>query len=190
MPRTVTVDLDDLRLILNAGAGDLHERGEVDALDAFLRLDRAAEAALAPGPPLSLDALRGRYVALDFDGVLHSYTSGWTGYTPADPPVPGALVFVDTLINAGARPVVLTSRADSPEGLAATERYLAEHGFPALPVTCEKIGAVAYVDDRAVPFRQDAGTSWEQVLADVVRLARGSDRPPAPVDPQPPRDDR
>ena len=34
-------------------------------------------------------------LALDFDGVLHSYTSGWQGADViSDPPVPGAIEFL------------------------------------------------------------------------------------------------
>jgi hypothetical protein len=34
-------------------------------------------------------------LSLDFDGVIHSYTSGWKGADViADPPVPGAFQFI------------------------------------------------------------------------------------------------
>jgi len=45
---------------------------------------------------------RGRLVCLDFDGVIHSYTSGWQGIESADdPPVPGAFDFIDTALASG-----------------------------------------------------------------------------------------
>jgi hypothetical protein len=106
--------------------------------------------------PPDLTALRGKTVALDFDGVLHSYVSGWTGVEPTDPPTPGALDFVRELLAAGVVVRILTTRAQTPEGQTATVRWLIQHGFrdhqntEDLLVTCEKIPAVAYVDDRAV----------------------------------------
>ncbi len=40
-----------------------------------------------------------KILSLDFDGVLHSYTSGWLGArTIPDPPVKGAIVFLDKAI--------------------------------------------------------------------------------------------
>lgn len=118
-------------------------------------------------------ALRGSTIALDFDGPIHSYRRGWTGYTPEDPVTPGALEFVQMLLAAGARVVVHTSRADSGPGIAAVYEYLARNGFPDLEVTYQKVPAAAYVDDRAVHF--DANRDWpydDHLLAEVVRMCR------------------
>lgn len=116
-------------------------------------------------------ALRGKTVALDFDGPLHSYRSGWTGYTPEDPPTDGAQVFCRTLIGLGATLFVVTSRADRPEGVDAVRMYLDRHGFPRMNVTNLKVAAVAYVDDRAVLHRP--GDSWAATLDCICALAEG-----------------
>jgi hypothetical protein len=108
-----------------------------------------------------------RTVAVDFDGVLHSYTSGWTGYRPLDGPEPGALAFVEGLIGSGYAVVVMSSRADHPAGVAGIRGWLAEHGFPALRVTNLKVAAVAYIDDRGVGYR---GT-FDGIAGEVDRLA-------------------
>lgn len=50
-------------------------------------------------------------VALDFDGVLHSYTSGYTGPIPFDPPVLGAQTFCAELIRRGYVLSIFTTRA-------------------------------------------------------------------------------
>lgn len=121
-----------------------------------------------------LTALRGKTVAVDFDGVLHAYTRGWTGEIPEDPPMPGALDFVVRLLDAGAEVVVYTTRASTPGGLAATCRWLERYAFPAdrLRVTDGKPMAVAYVDDRAVPFDRTLGAAaWENALDGCSRLA-------------------
>lgn len=94
-------------------------------------------------------------VAIDFDATLHLYRNGWTGYEPDEPPVEGALEFVRWLLANGYEPVVHTYRARTAHGKAATERWLAQHGFPVLPVVYEKPPAVLYVDDRGFRFAGD-----------------------------------
>jgi hypothetical protein len=98
-------------------------------------------------------------VAVDFDGVLHSYRRGWTGTDPEDPPVPGAEAFVRRLQDRGWVVVVHTARATNPNGVAAVHQWLQLHGFPRLHVTAQKPTAAAYVDDRAVRFDGD----WEPI---------------------------
>ncbi|MFE9976664.1 hypothetical protein ACFYRD_39715 [Streptomyces hirsutus] len=112
--------------------------------------------------------LNGKVVAVDFDGVLHSYTSGWTGYVPVDPPEPGALRFVHWLIGRGAEVVIVSSRANRLEGAEAIRAWLRTHGFPELEVTHVKVRAVGYVDDRAVPY---APGHWDECKARVSLLS-------------------
>jgi 5'(3')-deoxyribonucleotidase len=112
-----------------------------------------------------------RTVALDFDGVLHPYTEGWVGPIPADePPTSGSLEYVQQHADEYVF-VVFSTRCDSPEGLKGTCAWLERWGFmPYIAeVTCTKPKAVAYVDDRAVPF---VG-SWDDVDAGVRQLAAG-----------------
>lgn len=105
-------------------------------------------------------------IAVDFDGVLHSYTSGWNGYDPTDGPVDGALDFVHGLIASGYDVEVFSARADCSDGHAGITRWLEEHGFPPLTVSCEKgMHYVAFVDDRAVGFRGDFAATRESLDA-------------------------
>lgn len=73
------------------------------------------------------DWQRGRLtVCLDFDGVLHSYTTPWSG--PAsipDPPVPGAIAFMVELLKAGFEVAVYSSRSGQSGGVEAMQAWLA-----------------------------------------------------------------
>jgi hypothetical protein len=91
-------------------------------------------------------------LALDFDGVLHSYTSGWQGYEViSDPPVPGAREFVRAAAVDFAV-VIVSSRANSYAGTAAIHEWLRRYGFPELHVTAVKPAAFVALDDRALQF--------------------------------------
>ena len=107
--------------------------------------------------------MSGGILAVDFDGTLSAYSHGWQGAgNVPDGPTLGARGYVLRQIRKGIVPVVFSTRAASPEGKAAIEKWLSDYNFPALQVTHEKIGAFAYVDDRAVPFRGDWGEVEEQ----------------------------
>jgi hypothetical protein len=104
-------------------------------------------------------------VAVDFDGVIHSYTSPWVApeHIP-DPPVEGAIEWLNE-IQKDFDLVIFTTRGSTTEGRAAVREYLYAHGFVqagehedelyriTLPVvTAEKHAALVYVDDRAYRF--------------------------------------
>lgn len=66
-------------------------------------------------------------LCLDFDGVLHSYKSGWKGAAVIpDNPVPGALEFVVTALDRF-RVAILSSRSHQWGGKRAMKRWLHHH---------------------------------------------------------------
>lgn len=104
------------------------------------------------------NAERKRYtVAVDFDGVIHSYTTPWAGaHVCPDPPVPGAISWLNRMVTEFDL-VILTTRGDQEGGNEAVLAYLREHGYtgPDLRVTSQKVPALVYVDDRAWRFTGD-----------------------------------
>lgn len=106
-------------------------------------------------------------LCLDFDGVIHSYKSGWKGADVIpDPPVPGAIKFIAEATKTF-RVAIFSSRSCQPGGLAAMQQWLgywsvdaiygmqgdfdlAVFGLVEWPV--EKPSAMITIDDRAITF--------------------------------------
>ncbi|WWT39827.1 hypothetical protein [Microcystis phage Mwe-JY25] len=104
-------------------------------------------------------------LCLDFDGVIHSYTSGWQGAAVvADSPVPGALKFLERAVERF-DVQILSSRSGQPGGVEAmrawlrmwlvwsgmrtsdVERLMSRIGWPTT-----KPPALVTIDDRALTF--------------------------------------
>lgn len=98
-------------------------------------------------------------LCLDFDGVIHSYTSGWKGAAVIpDPPVPGVFDFIRQAQEHW-RVAIFSSRSNQPGGLEAMKDYVAlnsEMGFRdpivGLEWPLEKPPAMLTIDDRALCF--------------------------------------
>jgi hypothetical protein len=104
-------------------------------------------------------------LCLDFDGVLHSYRSGWQGIDQIpDPPVPGFAEFLAAAVE-HFHVVVWSSRSAELDGIVAMKNWLikALHDHGCTPLTAanllERIGwptskppAFVTLDDRALTF--------------------------------------
>lgn len=94
-----------------------------------------------------------RTVCIDFDGVLHSYTSGWQGSTVInDPPVAGMPELTNKLKSMGVQIIIMSARARYPSAAKAMSLWLKQHGFAFDIITKEKMPADVYIDDRAYRF--------------------------------------
>lgn len=68
-----------------------------------------------------------KILCLDFDGVCHSYTSGWQGATVIpDPPVPGMWEFLLDM-QSHFEVNIFSSRSGQPGGITAMKKWFAEH---------------------------------------------------------------
>lgn len=68
-------------------------------------------------------------IALDFDGVLHSYTSGWHGIDVVkDEPVPSAIGWLIGMCLYSPYDIIITSvRCNEAKGVEAMHEWLNEH---------------------------------------------------------------
>lgn len=131
-------------------------------------------------------------IAVDFDGVIHSYRRGWQDGSIYDQPMPGALDGLRELLDHHA--VFIFTAREPEQVMPWLERYgfdvtIDEQcpdcppvGVTAICTTCKgtrlltfwnqrgqllvtnrKLPATAYLDDRAVRF-----VDWDQALADLT----------------------
>jgi hypothetical protein len=104
-------------------------------------------------------------LCLDFDGVVHSYTSGWRGADVIpDPPVDGAIAFMLGALR-HFDVVIFSSRSNQPGGTRAMKRWLRKYssdlawyetpdgpGLEDVRFVTEKPPALVTLDDRAITF--------------------------------------
>lgn len=111
-------------------------------------------------------------ICVDFDGVIHSYSSGWQGVANIpDPPVAGAIEWLEQHLpvpdsvcamapeHVGPVVVIYSSRSKSWRGRRAMKRWLLKYGLhPAylserlLKFPLFKPAAYLTIDDRAICF--------------------------------------
>ena len=138
-------------------------------------------------------------LCLDFDGVIHSYSSGWKGAAVIpDPPVQGAIEFIRRALE-HFDVQIYSSRSGQAGGINAMQEWLYQHSDDMR--LCEAVGwpdekppAMVTIDDRALTFNGDWKSydpltllmfkPWnkkpESSLGEAVRKARGGDAPPTP----------
>jgi len=121
--------------------------------------------------------MRKKIVSLDFDGVIHSYTSGWKGpRCIPDPPVDGALEAIIRYVQAGFRVCIFSSRGRYVGGRQAMKQYLRYHygimgalgdtvqGWDAMPKELRRwIGETAFAD----PYSEELEYAISRLMREI-----------------------
>ena len=107
-------------------------------------------------------------LCLDFDGVLHSYSSGWLGARNIpDAPVEGSIEWLRELLHPedkfaypspDFKVCIYSSRNKYLFGIYAMKKWLRKHGLTVSEINCIsfpffKPNAFLQIDDRAITFR-------------------------------------
>jgi hypothetical protein len=94
-------------------------------------------------------------VACDFDGVIHSFVSGWVEGSIPDPPVDGAIEWLEET-SKECEIIIFSARLQDRECLPKVKQYLLDNGLSAEALARldfkPKPGATIYLDDRAWQF--------------------------------------
>ena len=108
-------------------------------------------------------------IILDFDGVIHSYSSGWQGSPEIinDPPVDNVREAIQEL-RKDYRVVVLSSRSHQEGGIPAMKKWLKKYNIEVDDVVRNKVPATVYVDDRAINF----DGVWDKHMIDRIKEFR------------------
>lgn len=99
-------------------------------------------------------------ICVDFDGVLNSYKTGWSGPRKiVDPPVPGAIEWLEYMAHPMScyRICIYSSRSRFIGGPRAMKKWLCKHGLSRMALgeidfPIKKPAAFITIDDRAICF--------------------------------------
>lgn len=109
-------------------------------------------------------------IGIDFDDTIHANMR--YAPEPVGPPVPGALAFVNKLLDEGWTVDIFSARADSPDGRAAIKTWLTNHDFPVREMgeitNRKKPTWLATLDDRGIRFDGDFRAVWDFLHSDGV----------------------
>lgn len=114
-------------------------------------------------------------IAVDFDGVIHTYEDGWRDGTIYGSVVEGCREALQRLMNTGCDIVIYSTRTDPKDvggvlqsgQLAEMHRWLTENKVPFTRIHfgAGKPLSWAFIDDRAIRFN-----SWVQTLDDLRNM--------------------
>jgi hypothetical protein len=112
-------------------------------------------------------------IAIDFDGVIHSFELGFHDGTIYGTPIPGSIESIKK-ISQKYKIIIYTAKAkkDRPlingkTGIELVWEWLKKYDIDQYiqEVTAEKPRAICYIDDKAIRF-----INWDQTLNDLINF--------------------
>jgi hypothetical protein len=116
-------------------------------------------------------------IAIDFDGVIHSFELGFHDGTIYGTPIPGSIEAIKK-ISKKYKIVIYTAKAkkdrpliNSKTGIELVWEWLKKYDIDQYiqEITAEKPRAICYIDDKAIRF-----IDWNQTLNDLLNFTNES----------------
>jgi len=102
-------------------------------------------------------------IVFDFDGVIHSYKSGWKGIDIIpDSPVNGISKVISELRKIY-KIIIVSSRCSEEKGIFAIKSWLNKYEIIVDGIQKEKPPALITIDDRAITFDGNCMTLIEKI---------------------------
>jgi hypothetical protein len=113
-------------------------------------------------------------IMIDFDGVIHSYDNGWQNGKIYGSVIKGTKEAINHLKESGYEIIIFTTRASeshnkdpkSEELVSELKSWLNKNNIYFDKITSEKLGAIAYIDDRAIRFENN----WNDIIKKINTL--------------------
>lgn len=116
-------------------------------------------------------------VMVDFDGVIHDYKNGWQDGSIYGELIEGTKEAIDTFRELGLKITIFTTRASRAHNgpaerdnlVSQVENWLHEKDIYFDEITSEKLGAIAYIDDRGIRFENN----WSDItnkIKDLIKI--------------------
>ena len=113
-------------------------------------------------------------IMIDFDGVIHSYDKGFQNGEVYGNVIEGSKEAVEHFKSKGYEIVIFTTRASkehnidpkSKELISNVESWLNKNGIYFDDITADKLGAVAYIDDKAIRFE----SNWDDIIEKINEI--------------------
>lgn len=122
-----------------------------------------------------LDNREMKRIMIDFDGVIHSYDKGWQNGEIYGDVIEGAKETIDEL-SKDHQIVIFTTRVSEGhnaemgrnynESIKDVENWLNEHDIYFDFITADKLPAIAYIDDKAIEFKNN----WKDIKEKINNL--------------------
>jgi hypothetical protein len=112
-------------------------------------------------------------ICLDFDGVIHSFTSQWINEDDIpDKPITGCQEALASIKAMGAHIYIHSTRCHCQSGRKAIADYMTKHHLAFDEIVEHKPIADLYIDDRAILFTGD----WQKVMVAIGLINKSSDK--------------
>lgn len=156
-----------MKFVLDNYLKDIQKDESIFPMDSFPEIDKKKSVLRTVYPEKYNQTIKKERIMVDVDGVLHKYENGWDN-GKLKGVISGAKEALNQLHNDGFEIVIFSTRAsgenpNSKQLVKELQKWLISNKLYFDRITGKKLGAVIYIDDRAIHFKGN----WKDTLVEI-----------------------